>query len=254
MSEYEDIYRAIRRLEERIKARQEIIDYFEILQEERRKETGLSHEELMITDAEYREREYRIRSLKGWQTRDRKRLEELKRLIPPYKYIIIELTFSIETGVGHEPFYAEVTAITMIEKDKPEPLRRIVNAVLKLFFIHFDGTKMAFDTGKHELIVEHMKRIWRSYEVTEEYMDRWLKACFRLIPYKRPLDQYVTREAIIKIGASRTPAIEEEEVKYPRVKCTIEVPRRELAIEKIVIVAPETDVDIIEWLGMRVIV
>jgi len=267
--EYEPILRRIRELEERIATRQETIEYFEEILRVRREETGLSHIELFHIDPAYRRTVYAIRALRGWQTRDRKEIEKLKKLIPPIKALKLTITFSIETGRGHEPFYAEVTCQTIIPIDtsreqQTEIVNRIINAVIKLFWILFDTWKdvtkdkrdlwgaKAYDTILRRGIYfqKHAKTIY------EEAMDNFLKALIKLGCLSRDPEEYVTTQAIIKIGLEVHPASPEDEPKYPTVNVLIEKGRSEETkgewiIKKQLIIAPKTDVNIMEILEMR---
>ena len=267
---YEMIIRLIRELEERISIRAELITEREESMRVRREETGLSHLWLFAIDREYRGWEYSRRALLGWQTRDRRQIEELKKVIPPIKAYRIILTFSIETGEGHEPFYAEVTCDTVISAEMPEEqqkemINRIINAVIKLFWIVFDSFKCVMDDRKtiwgQEEYDAILKRVifFQKYATTvfEYAMDNLLK---RLIDHgclTRPPEEYVTRQAILKIGIEYHYALETSEPAYPMVHVLIEKGRDEESkgewtIERNIQIADETDIDIMMILDMRV--
>ena len=267
--ELEPILRRIRELEERIAARQDTIEYFEEILRLTREATGLSHTELFRIDRDYRGLVYAIRALRGWQTRDRKEIEKLKRLIPPIKALKLTLTFSIETGRGNEPFYAEVTCNTIIpaettREQEREIVDRIVNAVVKLFWILFDtwkditkdkralwGAKVYNDLVKRAVYFQkYAKKIY------EEAMDNFLKKLMELGGLKRDPEEYVTTQAILKIGLEVHPASPEDEPKYPTVHVLIEKGRSaqtkgEWLIEKQLTIAPKTDINILLILEMR---
>ena len=266
--EYEPILRRIRELEERIAARQETIEYFEEILRVRREETGLSHIELFHIDPAYRGTVYAIRALRGWQTRDREEIEKLKKLIPPIKALKLTITFSIETGRGHEPFYAEVTCQTIISADTPreqetEIVDRIVNAVIKLFWVLFDIQKALYDlehlkgTSEYDYMVKRKMQFQKYFKkIYEEAIDNLLKMIKNKGGLKRDPEEYVTTQAIIKIGLEVHPASPEDEPKYPTVNVLIEKGRSEETkgewiIEKQLIIAPKTDINIMEILEMR---
>jgi hypothetical protein len=236
-------------LEERIKAREETIEYFESILAIRREETGLPHTVLLHIDRAYRGTSYSIRALKGWNTKNRKAIEELKKLTPPLKAIRMIMTFSIETGRGHETFYAEVTAETVIEADLTVEQRhkisnRLMNATIKLFWIIFDANKAITKDKKqiwgeevysrlrdfknfiHYQVVKSIipEDIPKIYEILkahppialESAMDNFIYALKQLGCFEeRGLDEFVTRQAIIKIGVEYQYAKETDEPKYP---------------------------------------
>lgn len=267
---YEMIIRLIRELEERISIRAEMIAEREESMRVRREETGLSHRLLFSIDREYRGWEYSRRAYLGWQTRDRRQIEELKKVIPPIRAYRIILTFSIETGEGHEPFYAEVTCDTVISAEIPEEkqremINRIINAVIKLFWIVFDAFKCVMDDRKtiwgqteYDAILKRVIYFQKYATTVFEYaMDNLLK---RLIDHgclTRPPEEYVTRQAILKIGVEYHFAPEKAVPEYPMVHVLIEKGRSketlgEWVVEKKVEIAEETDVDIMIILDMKV--
>ena len=270
MEEYEPILRKIRELEERIRKRTETIEFIEtrlaVTREERPQYT---HAELLGIYPPYRRDFYAMRSFKGWQTRDKKMIEELKRIIPPYKWLRVVITFSIETGKGHEPFYAEVTCDTVIGAEEPAAVDRIVNAVIKMFWIMFDVQKALYDlswlkdskkkeeTEIYDFIVKR-KEFFQKYaeEIYEYAMDNLLKVIIKLEGLTRDREEYVTCQAIIKIGVEYYPAPKEAEPKYPHVHVLIEKgtsaeTKGQWTIERMLLIAPETEVDMLRILDMR---
>jgi len=269
MEDLEPILRKIREFEERIRIRAETIDYLESIQKITREEhPEFTPMELMIMLPTYRHTAYSISSLKGWQTRDRKSIEELKIIIPPYKFLRVLITFSIETGTGHEPLYAEVTCDTVIGLDEPAAVDRIMNAAIKLFWIMFDVQKALKDIEWlkdssreakeiYDFIVKR-KIYFQKYakEIYEEAMDNLLKVIIEFDGIARDSEEYVTCQAIIKIGAEYYPAPEEAEPKYPKVNVLIEKgtsaeKKGDWVIEKVLLIAPETEVDMLKILNMR---
>ncbi len=232
---YEPILRRIRELEERMRTRAETIEYLESIQKITREEhPELTHMELMVMLPTYRHTAYSISALKGWQTRNRKEIKELKDIIPPYKFLRLIVTFSIETGTGHEPLYAEVTCDTVIGLDETVALDRILNAVIKLFWIMFDVQKALKDieylkdTSKeakeiYDFVVKR-KIYFQKYatEIYEAAMDNLLKIIIELDGIARDSEEYVTCQAIIKIGVEYYPAPEGAKPRYPDVHVLIE--------------------------------
>lgn len=273
---YEPILRMIRLLKERIKARLDTIEYLDTILRIRREETGLSHAELMVIDGTYRGTFYSIRAFRGWQTRDQRRIDELEKVIPPYRWYRIIVTFSIETetellrGADKQtasPFYAEVTCDTVIGVDveSGEVIKRVSNATIKLFWIVFDSFKCITDDKRDLWGAENYDKIlkraifFQKYATTvfEEAMDNFFKGIIELGCLARMPDEYVTRQAIIKIGVEFHYAPEEAEPKYPAVNVLIEKGRSketkgEWTIEKEIIIADKTDVDILRKLGIGV--
>jgi len=290
VDQYEPTIRRIMELENRIKAREETITYFEDILKTRREETGLPHTELFRIDRAYRGTVYAIRALKGWNTRDRKTIEELKKLIPPIKAIKLLLTFSIDTGRGHETFYAEVTAETVTSpnltvEQRSEIVSRTLNVVIKFFWIIFDANKAITKDKKQiwgEEVYTRLKNfknfiqyqvvksispedipkiyeILRAHPLTtlESAMDNFIKALKQLGCFEeRELDEFVTRQAIIKIGVEYQYAKETDEPKYPLVYLLVEKGRdKETKGEWIftakLTVADKTDLDMMELLDMK---
>ena len=270
LEEYEPVLRRIMELEGRIKTRAETIAFIEtrlaVTREERPQYT---HADLLRIYPPYRRDFYAMRSFKGWQTRDRKLIEELKKVIPPYKWLRIVITFSIETGRGHEPFYAEVTCDTVVGAEETVAVDRIVNATIKLFWIMFDVQKALYDLGwlkvsekKEETeIYDFMvkrKIFFQKYaeEIYEEAMDNLLKVIIKLEGLARDPEEYVSCQAIIKIGVEYYPSPEEAEPKYPKVHVLIEKgtsaeTKGQWTIERVLLIAPETEIDILKLLAMR---
>lgn len=268
--ESEPILRQIRALEERMSARQDTIDYLNTILSVRREETGLSHAQLMLTDRAYRGSFYSVRALEGWQTRDRELIADLKKVIPPIENLRIILTFSIETGTGHEPFFAEVTCDTVIPAAMPreiqtEVVNRIVNAVVKLFWIMFDVQKALYDmeimglkgTEPYNFIVKR-KQFFQKYatEIFEASMDNLLKAIIEMKALQRSRDEYVTKQAILKIGVEYMIAPKGAEPLYPIVDVLIEKGKNaetkgEWVIKRKIQIAPTIDLDMMKLLEMK---
>jgi hypothetical protein len=301
--EYEPIIREIMELEDRIRKREERIRELEEMMAKRREETGLSHRELYRIDPEYRSWANSIRSLRGWNTFDRKRIEELKKLLPPLRALYQIMTFSIETGRGHEGFFAEITCDTVIpyetsRSERRKIMQRALNACLKYFFIMFDSTKcvnkyLRAELGDHiywslkkrtddywnvystkvrvyteedakkaeEVIASYRELLSKHpYVITEEMMDELIKELERYGCFRRPLDEFVTRQSIIKIGVEYQFAPVDAEPKYPLIYVLVEKGKqKETVIEKVgdwilmakIRVADKTDIDLTDILKMR---
>lgn len=289
--EHEALMREKSELEERIRRRAETIRYFEdILGVTRAEHPALTHRELMIRFPAYRGTFYSVRSLRGWQARNRKRIEEIEEVVPPHRWVRIVITFSIETGEGHEIFFAEVTCETVIPEEETPAIKRIVNATIKLFWTLFDVQKALYDLSaeqrefrglkpipkadydeivrrkefiqKHATIDVDVKK-WiealeaHPLEVRETYMDRLLRVIIGHGGLEREPDEYVTVEALIKIGVEEPkPAPPTAEPKYPMVYMLVEKGKSaetkgEYTLGAKLLVAPETDVDILEKLKMK---
>lgn len=225
---------------------------------------GYTHIELLRLITEYRLLFYSLRAYKGWQTRDRKKIEELKKVIPPYNFLRVSITFTIETGTGHELFYAEVTCDTVIPRTEEVASDRIINAVIKLFWIMFDIQKALLDIEwlkdkdpkTYDKIVKR-KEFFQKYatEIFEYAMDNLLRAIIKLGGIERSKDEYVTKQAIIKIGVEYFPAPDEAEPKYPKVHVLIEKgtsaeTKGEWTIEKDLLIADKTTIDMLKILDM----
>ena len=268
--EYEPVMRKIMWLRERIAEREEKIKFFETLMLATRQETGLSHRELMTVDRAYRSNYYRIMAFKRWQKHDRKLLEELKKIPPPpIRYLKLAITFSIETGGGHEPMFAEVTCETVMSTGARlevirERSRRIANAVIKLFWILFDAFKC---------IKKEKKQLWGAKEfddiiswamwfqkyadvIEETNMDNFFKAILEKECLKRNPEDYATYEAIIKIGIEYHYATKEMAPEYPTVHALIEKGKvkgvYDWTPECNLIIAHKTDIDLPKILGIGI--
>lgn len=265
MEEYEAIFRRIREYEERIRRRAETIEYFEtIVATIREEHPELTHYELLAINPEYRRTYFSIWALKGWQTRDRKVIEELKKIIPPIEAMRVRLTFSIETGEGHEPFYAEVTCDTVIGIEETAPLHRLMNVTIKLFWIIFDIGKALKDLewlkDKEPRLYDEIvrrKEFFQKYaeEIYEYAMDNMLLRIIKLGGLDRSPDEYVTVQALIKIGVEYLPAVPEAEPKYPKVRVLIEKgtskeTKGQWVIERLLLIADESKVNMLRRLGI----
>lgn len=196
-------------------------------------------------------------------------------IIEKLRLLRIYLTFSIETGAGNEPFYAEVTCDSVMSPDVPESerrerIRRIVNGVLKMFFIIFDGNKLVRTADKRDrerdpswlvrtlmYLQRHADPLYEGDEPGREEqkggMDGFLDILMDRI-LARPADDYLTRESVITIGVEyeATASMEHE---YPEVHVVIEKVRiRRWHVERTLILAPSTNVwldrilnMVIEW-------
>jgi len=190
-------------------------------------------------------------------------------IVEKLKFLSVFLTFSIETGLGHEPFYAEVTCNSIMTSDLPEAeiderIRRIVNGTLKLFFIIFDGNKIVRTAkGEHDedwlvrtlmYLQKYANPVYEGKEPRrgEEQvggMDGFLEMLMDRIEARDP-DEFVTKEALIAIGIEYESSAEFEP-EYPRVHVEIEKTRkRHYHDERDIILAPSTDVWIDRILGM----
>jgi len=274
MEEYEPILRQIRELEDKIRSAQAEI---ELIEAEMR---GIEAEFPELTPAElrtihpvYRSAHYRRLAHLSWISRWKKQIEELRKAIPPIKYIRLLIKFTIETGEGKEvPFECEVTAdfisTPLTREEEEEIIRRVMNAAIKYFWILFDSynsTAAGFkDWGKegrlfpgskseHDTLCRWAVRLQKYLkEIDEEEMDRFLKAVIGFGGLARHPDEYVTREAIEKIGVSVELATEEMEPKYPRVRLTIEKKKPVSAYwERIISLADKTEINILKILDME---
>gem|GEM_PF-6858955 len=257
----EDIWRRIRELEERVKKFQEELKSIE---EEiaafRLKFPQYTHYQLIMINPVYAmlwgKRLSRLRWIREWT----EKIEKLKKLIPPVKFLTISITFSIETGRGHEIFAAEVTAETIVPKEySPEILKRVVNACIKYFWISFDAFK---DITKDKEVVwgkEIYDRMlkwcrWFIYQkdIKEEDMDRFLKNLEILGGLSRSPEEYLTYESIIKIGVEEIPT-EEKEPMYPVVNVTIE--KTEVGhyyIKRTLYISDKLEYDMLKKFGIKV--
>jgi len=257
----EAIVRRIMELEARNRVRRETISYFGDMYrgfelEYYRAVEAADWVTMAVRSVDMRRAALSIRALRGWVTRYVRRIEELWRMIrkpPPFMRVV--LTFSIETGEGNEPFYAEVTVETLIDRVTPADTResmidRIANAAIKLFFIHFDGTKV---TVKGEPLRARLPGFWMRTTITEEQMDGFLAELIRADRFDRPPDEYLTRQSIIKIGVEYELARKEEGYEYPNCEIIIEIAKQKgqplkAVIRKILVIAKETVINILEIL------
>jgi len=176
--------------------------------------------------------------------------------------LMLRLTFSIETGKGHEPFECEVTCESILpttdEAQRGYYLRRIVNAVIKYFWVVFDSFK---DIRPAKGIAEGspMERalkwaIWlQKYAdpIEEENVDMFLELMMKLGAFQRDLDEYVTHEAVITIGVEYEATIRTQPA-YPNVDVYIEKTRvRRFHLKRRLIVADTTDINILEILDIE---
>jgi len=187
-------------------------------------------------------------------------------IIEKLKLLRIFLTFSIETGTGHEkPFYAEVTCDSVVppdlaEKVLEEYVRRIVNGVLKLFFIIFDGNKLVRTADKRDRerdpdwLVRTLMYLQSYADPISERdekggMDGFINILMDRI-YERGLDEFTTRESVITIGIEYE-STADATYEYPYVHAVIEKVRvRKWHQERVVILAPSTTVRMDEILDM----
>lgn len=183
-------------------------------------------------------------------------------IIEKLKLLKVYLTFSIETGAGHEPFYAEVTCDSVVppdlsEKVLQEHVRRIVNGVLKLFFIIFDGNKLVTTAEKEkdpDWLIRTLMYLQRYADPINESdekggMDGFIDMMADRI-YARSLDEFVTRESVITIGIEYE-STADTMYEYPYVHAVIEKVRvRKWHQERVVVLAPSTVIWIDEMLHM----
>jgi hypothetical protein len=265
----EPVMRRIWELEERMRKRAERIEDIEkVLSSIRAMYPEYSHAELLTIEPEYRRLYFSRLALLGWQRRDQARLEELRKAVPPYRYLRIQITFSIDTKRGHQPFYAEVTCDSVIRAEDEPKLReiigRIVNAALKLFFVLFDYAKCLFDirgTAIYDAVERRIRSIIHRAKtgggVKEDELDWIISNLAAYGGLDRPREEYVTHQAIIKIGVEAPmPAPEEAEPKYPEVHVLIEkgMSSEEIAktAELYLIVSDRTEEDMARRLGMEI--
>ncbi|MBA7670633.1 hypothetical protein ES703_78779 [subsurface metagenome] len=208
-------------------------------------------------------------------------------IIEKLEYLQIKLTFSIETGIqapirGHDiPFFAEAHANTTIQAgvDEDEIIRRVVNGVLKWFFMIFDAFKIVSigdspDRDNQRLIdyVRYlqvhaepiMETEWRygvmrgldGFFLYKEYGADIMSRILSIIRSPDPdkgLEYFITRESVIAIGIEYDKA--DIVYSYPTVQVYVEktspsryrVPTRESTYRTMEI-APTTSIDLTEIL------
>jgi len=188
-------------------------------------------------------------------------------IIEKLKLLRVYLTFSIETGTGHEPFYAEVTCDSVVppdlsEKVLEERVRRIVNGVLKLFFIVFDGNKLIRTADKRDRerdpdwLVKTLMYLQRYADPINESderggMDGFIDMLIDRI-YERNLNEFTTRESVITIGIEYE-STADATYEYPYVHAVIEkVKLRRWHQERVIVLAPSTVIRMDEILDMVV--
>ncbi|MBA7554343.1 hypothetical protein ES705_46957 [subsurface metagenome] len=93
-------------------------------------------------------------------------------------------------------------------------------------------------------------------EIYEAAMDNLLKIIIELDGIARDSEEYVTCQAIIKIGVEYYPAPEEAKPRYPDVHVLIEKgtsaeKKGDWIIEKVLQIALETEIDMLKILNMR---
>jgi len=254
MEEYEAKYRRIEELKAKIsEASRKIVEAEKRMREIEREYPWLLPEDIMYISREYRSLYFRVLAYRSWISRWAKMIEELLKVLPPITYVKIQLTFSIDTEGGKEPFYAEVTCSTIIEVSRKIEVERVVNATLKMFWIHFDAFKALADIShkpEYKRIKGRIIEIQKEMkEIGEEDLDALLKEIIELKGFERPPEQYLTKKAILKIGVEEYPAAGTEAPKYPYVLVEIEKSReRYYKVEKTLIIAMKTDIDMIKKL------
>jgi len=241
-----------------------------------------------------------IGGIRGRISRWQHKIEELKKLLPPFKYQSIEKSFTIDTERGKGPFSCEVTAVTVFPADitpaeRDEKLKRINNAILKYFFILFDAAKdlgrppgptaesrirmvgraeydrvframlylqkylKPIPAGQYEKIkwlLTDIKRGEVTREevkyVTEMEMDAFLTALMQMGGLKRPTEEYVTYESILKVSITPPTPTRHDQPQYP--ECLLYIEKKTeppfTAFRKILI-APTTAIDMLNILNMK---
>ena len=253
---YEEILRQITYLEEKAEAFEERIEELKAMEQMYKEEYKYAPAKEKTKIISYLRRIWgAIGANMRWAREYREKAEKLRKLIPPIKYVEISMTFSIETEKGHQPIYCEVTCRTVVpyglEKgEEREIWRRVVNAVLKMFYLHFDVYK---DAPKKSDLGRWATHIMRKTIITENELDRLIRAIMRIGGLKRPREEYLTYQSIIKIGVERLYAIEAEP-EYPEIKVIIEKgPKKDATepiIEKTLIASDSTLVDLAEHFGI----
>jgi hypothetical protein len=256
----EDIWRRIRELEERVKKFQEELKSIE---EEiaafRLKFPQYTHYQLLMINPVYAmlwgKRMSRMRWIKEWT----EKIEKLKKVIPPVKFLTVSVTFSIETGKGHEIFAAEITAETIVPKEyPPEILSRIVNACIKYFFIAFDAYKditkdkeVVWGKPVYDRMLKWCRKFMYISEIEEKNIDDFLKTLEKLGGISRPKEEYLTYESIIKIGVEEFPT--EEALTFPKVNLTIEKTEVGYYVDrKVLYLSDKPEYNILDKFGIKV--
>jgi len=204
-------------------------------------------------------------------------------IIEKLEYLQIKLTFSIETGIqspirGHDiPFFAEAHANTTIQTgvDEDEIIRRVVNGVLKWFFMLFDAFKIVRTADSpirdNQRLIDYVRYLqihaepimeveWRygvmrgldGFFLYTEYGANIMNRIMSIIQSPDPdkgLEYFITRESIIAIGIEYGKA--DIVYSYPTVQVYVEktrpskyrVPARESTYRTMEI-APSTSVDL----------
>jgi len=253
----EEIIRQIGEVEKRIAEYKERIEFLREMEKMLREEYRLAPPEMkMDIISQLRKVWGAIGANTRWLRYYEAKLEALKKLVPPIKYVELRITFSIETETGHEPIFCEVTIFTTVpyplsKEQERNILYRIVNAALKFFYLHFDAYK---DAGKKSFLGKVATQLMRKSLLKEEEIDDFITAIMRYGGLTRPKDEYLTYQAIIKIGVEKLYATETTLPKYPETRILIEKGRTEetteLVIDKTLIIAKETRIDLAEYFGI----
>jgi hypothetical protein len=153
-----ELQEKIRKAEDKIKAIEDLIKQLEEMAE---KATPI--EKYYWYPRRIARERMSIGALRSHIARWQRKIEELKKALPPFKYQSIEKTFTIETERGQGPFECEITATTLFPADitpaeREEKLKRINNACLKYFFILFDSYKDIGKPGPHSEVANTLIR------------------------------------------------------------------------------------------------
>lgn len=198
-----------------------------------------------------------------------KRLEEMVKV----RFVKLAITFSIDTEVSHgelKPFFAEVCLETAIDEyistiEEGEIAKRCVNFALKIFWIMFDALKDIGIPGKYSIRGSYLKSKYGTFyddvfkrvrfvqlsktKIDEAWIDKLITDIIKMEGLSRTnLDEYVTRESIIKIGIERIP-VEEKKPAYPLVDLIIE--KENYVIRRQGKIAKETEIDMAKILKIR---
>jgi len=182
-----ELQEKIRKAEEKIKAIEDLIKQLEELAE---KATPI--EKYYWYPRRIARERMSIGALRSQIARWQRKIEELKKLLPPFKYQSIEKSFSIQTNEDVSPFECEVTAVTVFPADispaeREEKLKRINNVCVKYFFILFDSYKDIGSPGPHSEIANSIIRA-----VGKEFHSKLFKAMIYFAKYLPPIpvEQY----------------------------------------------------------------